>query len=87
MVGQREGSRADSDHVSDGASEPLSGEDLLEDWVQGLAITAEVVLKEFDLDALCALTLGPSRVGSEDGSAVGRDGSSECSSGEESLHI
>ena len=67
VEGKRVRSRGDSDVVSNGSIEPLSGENCLPDRVEGLAVTAEVVLKELNLDVSLATTQDPAGVGSEDG--------------------
>ena len=74
--------------VANSALAPGGVEDLLKDWVEGLAVGAEVVLKELNLDLPLVLTLGPARVCAIDRDAVvsGRDGS-QASCGDERFHF
>ena len=75
------------DHlISNCAIEPLSGEDLLEDWVEFLAIRAEIVLKELNLDANVVGTLSPSWIGAEDWCAVGRCNGGHSGRSNHSVH-
>ena len=61
-----EGRDANLNLILNSTTEPFGGQDFLPDGVEFLALTAEEVLEQLDLDAGFVGTLDPSRVLSED---------------------
>ena len=87
VVRQWERRDAHSDLIFDRSTQPRSGEQLLENRVESLAVRAEVVLKQLNLDALLVLTLDPSRVLAVDGCRVSRCKCSENGKNCQSFHF
>ena len=87
MIRQWERGDAKYNLVTHGFAEPFSAEELLEDGVQGLAISAQVVLEKFDMDGSCVTALSPARVRAEDRSAVSDADGSEAGGDSESFHL
>ena len=87
VVRQWERRETDSNLVFDRAAKPLSGEQLLENRVESLAVGAEIVLEQLNLDELLIFALEPSWVRAEDRRGVGRCKGGENGSDCQSFHF